>query len=90
MKSYGSIIHSARRKKGWTLDQVASKIGSHKGYISGIENGKVRPPSPKISGKLAKVLGLDAKDLLRRAWAEKAPMLIRTEIAALLFPNESD
>lgn len=89
MKSYGSLIHQARLAKGWTLEQVASKVGSHKGYISGIENGKVRPPSPRISGKLAKILGLDAKDLLRRAWVEKAPKPIREEVSKLLFPDET-
>jgi transcriptional regulator with XRE-family HTH domain len=90
MKSYGYIIHQARKAKGLTLDQLASKIGSHKGYISGIENRKVNPPASKVTVKLAKVLGLDPKDLLRRSWVEKAPELIRGEIASLLFPAETD
>lgn len=90
MKSYSRVLHDARKAKGWTLEDVARRCGTHKGYISGIEGGKVAPPSPKLSNKLAKVLGLDAKDLLRRAWAEKAPAAIRKEVMDLLFPSERE
>ena len=88
MKSYGHTVKAARKAKGWTLDEVAKRTGTHKGYISGIENSQVRPPAPKLSDRLAKALGLDSKDLLRRAWAEKAPKAIRAEVMDLLFPTE--
>jgi transcriptional regulator with XRE-family HTH domain len=90
MKSYGRVVYDARKAKGWTLQDVARRSGTHKGYISGIESRKVAPPSPKLSNKLAKALGLDPLDLLRRAWVEKAPAPIRTEVTNLLFPGEKD
>lgn len=88
MKSYGSVIREARQARGWTLQELANKAGTNKGYVSGIETCSVRPPASKISTRLAKALSLDPKDLLRRAWAEKAPEPIRAEVQALLFPGE--
>ena|SRR5687767_6269215 len=89
MKSYGLVLREARKAKGWTLDELARKARTNKGYISGIENSATKPPATKLSNRLANALGLDPKDLLRRAWAEKAPEPIRAEIIALLFPKES-
>jgi transcriptional regulator with XRE-family HTH domain len=68
-----------RKEKGMTLEQVAKKIGSHKGYVSGIENDKVNPPSVKIIRKFAKLFVQDERQLVRTAWADKAPALIRED-----------
>jgi len=52
---------------------VAKKIGSHKGYVSGIENDKVNPPSVKIIKKFAKLFNQDERTLVRIAWATRRP-----------------
>ena len=88
MHSYGSVIRRARQERGLSLVELADKAGTNKGYISGIETESVSPPAPRLSMRLAKALGLDPKDLLRRAWVEKAPREIRSELMALLFPSE--
>jgi transcriptional regulator with XRE-family HTH domain len=77
MRDFASVVKEARRFKGLTLQAVASKVDSHKGYISGIEHRKVNPPSPKIVRKLAKLLDLDLKELLILAAVEKAPKEVR-------------
>ena len=64
-----------------TLDQVAKKIGSHKGYVSGIENGKVNPPSVKFIRKFARLFASDEKEMVRIAWLDKAPKLIKDDVA---------
>ena len=79
MSMFGEHIRSLRKERGLTLEQVARKVGTHKGYVSGIETGKVRPPSVKLIRKLAKVFGQDEKSLVRMAWVDKAPALIRDE-----------
>jgi transcriptional regulator with XRE-family HTH domain len=61
------------------LEAVAKKIGSHKGYVSGIENDKVNPPSIKIIKKFAKLFGQDARTLARIAWVDKAPEILRED-----------
>ena len=79
MSQFGDLVRSLRKQRGLTVDAVAKKAGTHKGYISGIENGKVNPPSVKMIRKFAKVLGHDEKALVRLAWVDKAPPLIRQE-----------
>jgi transcriptional regulator with XRE-family HTH domain len=76
---FGELVKALRREKGLTLDAVAKKMGTHKGYISGIERGKVRPPSVKMIRKFARAFGQDEKALVRMAWVDKAPPLIRDE-----------
>ena len=77
-------MKSLRQSKGLTLETVAKKVGTHKGYISGIERGMVSPPSVKMIRKFAKAFGQDEKLLVRLAWVDKAPALIRDEAAAFL------
>jgi len=66
------------------MEMLAAKIGSHKGYVSGIESGKVNPPSVKVIKKYAKVLGEDVRHLVRVAWVDKAPELIREDAQRFL------
>jgi transcriptional regulator with XRE-family HTH domain len=73
MKTFFQLVRSERLAKGLTLSKVARAIRSHKGYISGIENAKVNPPSTKFVLRYAKVLGLDAQDLLALAVIAKLP-----------------
>ena len=67
-----------------TLEQVARKIQSHKGYVSGIENGKVNPPSVKFIKKFARIFQHDEKLMVRMAYVDKAPKAIRDEAKVLL------
>ena len=84
-RRYGQIVHESRKALGLSLERVAKAVGSHKGYLSGIENGKVRPPSARVSRKLCQVLRLDVKCMLMRAWAEKAPQDVREDAMDLVF-----
>ena len=84
MSMFGERMRSLRKERKLTLEQVARKVGTHKGYVSGIETGKVRPPSVKLIRKLAKVFGQDEKSLVRMAWVDKAPPLIRDEAVDFL------
>lgn len=77
MKDFASVVKEARRFKGLTLQQVASKVGTHKGYISGVEHRKVNPPSAKLVRKMAKLFDLDVLELLILAVVEKAPKEVR-------------
>jgi transcriptional regulator with XRE-family HTH domain len=79
VSNFGDLVKRLRKEKGMTLEQVAKKIGSHKGYVSGIENDKVNPPSVKIIRKFAKVFSQDERQLVRIAWADKAPAIIRED-----------
>lgn len=84
MSRFGDLVKKLRKERGMTLDAVAKKIGSHKGYVSGIENDKVNPPSVKVIQKYAKVFGQDARALVRLAWVDKAPAIIREDAERFL------
>jgi len=84
MKRFGEMVKDARLAKRLYLEQLAAATGTHKGYLSGIENGKVRPPSVKILRPLSKVLGIPLRTLLLHAWVEKAPAEIRAEVEELV------
>jgi transcriptional regulator with XRE-family HTH domain len=81
---FGDLVRKLRKEKGLTLEAVAKKIGSHKGYVSGIENDKVNPPSIKIIRKYAKLFGQDARVLARIAWVDKAPEILREDAEEFL------
>ncbi|HNZ65855.1 MAG TPA: helix-turn-helix transcriptional regulator, partial [Planctomycetota bacterium] len=51
-----------------------------KGYLSNIENGKRLPPSDHLIKKIAKVLNIPARDLLRLAHIDKIPKDIKAEL----------
>lgn len=79
MSHFGDLVKKLRQEKGITMEVVAKKIGSHKGYVSGIENDKVNPPSVKIIKKYAKLFGQDARNLALLAWVDKAPPILRED-----------
>jgi transcriptional regulator with XRE-family HTH domain len=84
LSHFGDLVKKLRKEKGLTLEAVAKKIGSHKGYVSGIENDKVNPPSVKIIKKYAKLLGQDARALARLGWVDKAPEILKEDAEKFL------
>jgi transcriptional regulator with XRE-family HTH domain len=74
---FGEVIRHARKARELTLDKLASKTGLTKGYLSGIENGKVNPPTPEPVRRLAKQLELAEKELILFSFVVKAPRQIR-------------
>ncbi|HVR83873.1 MAG TPA: helix-turn-helix transcriptional regulator, partial [Planctomycetota bacterium] len=84
MSHFGELVRTLRLERRLTMEALARKLGTHKGYISSIESGKVNPPSVKVIKKYAKVLGQDVKHLVRIAWVDKAPGIIREEAERFL------
>jgi len=89
MRRFGKRVRELRRARGLTQDQVALRAGISKGYLSGIENGKVNAPAPRAIRRLAKALGTDVKALLLLAAAEKAPKEIRQELERVALDAEA-
>ena len=79
--SLGEIIRSKREELGLTLDEVGSRIGFSKPYLSTIETGRVtNPPSDELLQKLEKVLGFETGTLLYIAHMERLPADIREHV----------
>jgi len=86
MTPFGPVLKSLRKMAGMTLAQLAKKLGTQKGYLSGIENEKVNAPSVKVVRKLYRIfvtrmyaLNVRASeaDFVELAWVSKAPKIIR-------------
>lgn len=73
MRTFGATLRSAIAAKKLTLKAVAKSTGTQKGYLSGICNRKISPPSAKLIEKICKVLELDPQDMIARAVFEKIP-----------------
>lgn len=57
VENYGFKIKTARERKGWTQEDLASKIGEKASFISKIETEKVAP-SIHVAKKIEHVLGV--------------------------------
>jgi transcriptional regulator with XRE-family HTH domain len=60
-----------------SLATVAARVGCSKGYLSSVENGKVRPPRDAWIRRLAAILKIGSVELLRMAYRERAPRALR-------------
>lgn len=82
MQTFGPFVKQLRKEKNFTLETLARKCGVRKGYLSGIENERVNPPSARTIRCLARVLGVDRKQLLMLGYIKKAPAEIRPDLEA--------
>lgn len=61
--SLGQLIRSARNAKGFTLDEVASRVGVTAGALSHIESGR-RLPEPRNAIAIAEVVDVPADEMM--------------------------
>ncbi len=61
----GLFLRSIREGEGWSLAQMAERLGVTRGYVSNIEKGK--PVSPESAARYAKALGYSEEQFVRLA-----------------------
>ncbi len=61
-QNFATLIRKRRRQLDLTQEEVARRIGTSIGYITLLESGR-RHPSENVISRLAKVLGLDQREL---------------------------
>jgi transcriptional regulator with XRE-family HTH domain len=76
-KRFGQVLHEIRKHRGMTLERLAERSGTCKGYLSGIENGKCNPPFAKMTILLCKVLEMSPDGLLLLSEVAKAPIEVQ-------------
>jgi transcriptional regulator with XRE-family HTH domain len=67
----GNKIRDLRKKKGYTLEQLADRTDSSKSYIWELENKNPPRPSADKVGKIAAALGVTSDYLMSKS--QKAP-----------------
>lgn len=85
MLKFGEFVRSRRKMLGLSLTAAGKRMGLGKPYLSGIENCKVNPPSPKRVKRMASTLKVKQTPLLLMAYAEKAPAEIREYVKKKLL-----
>ena len=87
--SLGQIIRNRREELKLTLDEVSSRIGFSKPYLSTIETGKVsNPPSDQLLRRLEKTLKFKSGLLLHLAHMERMPSDIRKKYESAEAENQ--
>lgn len=65
--SLGTYLRSLRDSRGLTLREVEDKSGISNAFLSQIESGKVKQPSPSMLYKLAELYHVPYEILMERA-----------------------
>lgn len=81
----GELIRNARMRAGWTQEQLATEAGLSAVQISRIETG-ARGTRIDTLARLAKLLGIDPKELLEEQpepRADPTVQALRRELAAI-------
>jgi len=79
--NFGQKIRKLRKSKGWTLRELAGKLGIGFTYLSRIENGCLTfgdYPSTALIGRLATELEANEEELV--LMAQRIPELIRKRV----------
>lgn len=70
----GRRLREARTAKGWTLRTAAGETGISNGYLSLIEHGEVKAPSPRYLLAMAEKYGLSYDELMGLAGHPSGPL----------------
>jgi transcriptional regulator with XRE-family HTH domain len=66
MENVGSYFKALREAKGMTLREVEKLVDVSNAYLSQLEQGKVKQPSPLTLHKLAEVYGVSYEHLMEK------------------------
>ena len=67
MDRLGQLLADARKRRKLTLRAVEESVGISNAYLSQLENGKVRSPSPIVLHKLSELYRLSYATVMREA-----------------------
>ncbi|MFD2146224.1 helix-turn-helix domain-containing protein [Mucilaginibacter antarcticus] len=66
MENYGEYFKALRESKGMTLREVERKTEVSNAYLSQLESGKIRQPSPLTLHKLSETYGVSYETLMEK------------------------
>ena len=66
MSNYGSFFKAARKAKSLTLRKVEQLTGISNAYLSQLETGKVKQPSPNVLYKLSELYEVPYEVLMEK------------------------
>lgn len=85
MEPLGAKLRQQRRRLSLTLDDLATRTGISKPYLSLIETGRVpNPPSDEKLRALERELGFVTGELVSHAHLQRTPVAVRAMLSELL------
>lgn len=67
MPELGRYLRTLRESRGWTLRELEAATTLSNPYLSQLENGRIKRPSPKVIHRLAEAFGVAYEELMQRA-----------------------
>ena len=89
----GKFLQSSREGKGLTLRAVEQETGVSNAYLSQLESGKIKKPSPVTLHKLSHLYGVSYADLLSLTGyplPAEAELSSRSGVASRMGPVTED
>lgn len=77
----GEKLVRLRKERGWSQDDLASRVGTHTTHLSRLENGKSQP-SIELLHKLARTLGVTMDYLMDEDAGELVPVSVQDKSMA--------
>jgi transcriptional regulator with XRE-family HTH domain len=65
LDEFGEYLKAARIRKELSLRAVESEVGISNAYLSQLEQGKIKQPSPNVLYKLSQLYDLSYKEVMR-------------------------
>src|SRR5215203_7471503 len=85
MEALGPKLRRQRRRLGYTLDELATRTGISKPYLSLIETGRVpNPPSDEKLRRLEQSLQFTPGELVTQAHLHRTPRDVRAVLTKLI------
>ncbi len=66
METYGEYLKALRESKGLTLRDVEKQTDVSNAYLSQLESGRIKQPSPTMLYKLSELYGIEYNILLEK------------------------
>ena len=80
-------VRQMRKRKGWTLDQLASMCGVSRSMLSQVERGAANP-TLSVAFRIARAFGITLGELVDGATAERRIEIIRKDDNSAMFRND--
>ncbi len=74
---FGKLFKELRKKRGLTMETLAKLAKTSKGYLSGIEHGKVGTPAPDMAIAMVKALGANPTAFIALCDLEKLLPIVK-------------
>ena len=80
-------VRQLRKRKGWTLEQLASMCGVSRSMLSQVERGAANP-TLSVAFRIARALGITLGELVDGATAERRIDIIRKDDNSAMFRDD--